>query len=99
MVNYLTGLVDYNKFSSANLILSIKKKCNITIHAGEPIMQVLPFFNLNGGISAGYGPTDDYQDDRLNSILSSTKQFYRKYVQIKKTMKLTSDEHAGAKKE
>lgn len=98
-IHIYPGIVDYNKFTTANVILSIKKKCNMTIHAGEPLLQVLPFYNLNGGISAGYGPADDYQLDQLNSVVSSTKQFYRKYVQIKKNMRLSSDPHLSEKKD
>jgi len=90
-IHVYPGIVDYNKFTSANLIFSVKRKCNITIAAGDPLLQVFPFYNLKDGITAGYGPSDDYQDDKFNSVFSSTKQFYRKYIQIKKNMKLTEN--------
>lgn len=78
------GIVDYsNKFSTVNFIFSAIKPCKIVIPSGTPLLQVIPFKPDN--ITAGYGPADDYQLDKANSIFSSAKQFYRKYVMHKKS--------------
>ena len=77
------GLVDYSgNFSSLNFIFSPKRECKFTIPAGTPLLQVLPFEARH--IRAGYGPADDYQKDKARSMISSVKQFYRKYCQQRK---------------
>lgn len=76
------GIVDYGNFTSINLICSPKRACKLTIKAGEPLLQILPFEGKE--ISAGYGPADDYDKDRHDSAFSTAKQFYRKYIQINK---------------
>lgn len=76
------GIVDYGSFTNVNLICSTKRPCKLTIKAGEPLLQVIPFEGKE--ISAGYGPADDYEIDKHNSAFSSAKQFYRKYIQINK---------------
>lgn len=81
------GIVDYGKFTSVNLICSIKRPCKLTIKAGEPLLQVIPFEGRE--ISAGYGPADDYDIDKHNSMFSTAKQFYRKYVQTNKKATIT----------
>ncbi len=82
------GIVDYDNYNTMNLIMSPRRKCNITIKAGEPLYQVMPFYNFNHGISAGYGPADDYQKDKISTVYSSADQFYRKYLKIKKPVNL-----------
>lgn len=76
------GIVDYGKFTSLNFIFATKRDCNITIPAGTPLMHVVPFEAK--GITAGYGPADDYQIDKSKSIISTSKQFYRKYIKHNK---------------
>lgn len=78
------GVVDYNKFHTLNFIFSPKRECNITIKAGTPILQIIPFINQE--ISAGYGPgTPEQRSLAANQIPSGDTQFYRKfYMQAKK---------------
>lgn len=85
------GIVDYDNFTTMNLIMSPRRKCNITIKAGEPLYQILPFYNIKEGISAGYGPADDYQRDRINSVYSTTQQWYRKYANTKRVTSLEEE--------
>jgi hypothetical protein len=84
------GLVDYCKFSSCNFIFSPKRACNIKIRAGEPMLHVIPF--TNNDVRAGYGPSNQYHDDLVNSIPSSVKQFYRKYLQVNKKTSISNME-------
>ena len=72
------GIVDYGNFTSANFIFAPRRACDITIKAGEPLLQVLPFETK--GIKCGYGPASEYQMDKVNSLYSTAKQFYRKYI-------------------
>lgn len=37
------GIVDYDKFSSINFIFSALRECEITIPAGTPLLQIIPF--------------------------------------------------------
>lgn len=77
------GLVDYSgNFSSLNFIFSPKRECKLTIPAGTPLLQVLPFEVRH--IKAGYGPADDYQKDKSQSMISTVSQFYRKHYQQRK---------------
>ena len=89
-LNVYPGIVDYGKFSTINLICSIKRKCEFTIKAGEPLLHVIPFHGK--GISAGFGPGDQHQIDEATGTKSSTAQWYRKYITRKKETNLTSQE-------
>ena len=80
------GIVDYGNFTVMNFIFAAKRPCNITIKVGEPLLHIIPFYGND--VKAGYGPATDYQIDETNSLFSSSKQFYRKYLQIKKTTSL-----------
>lgn len=80
------GIVDYGKFSDINLICSPKRACNITIKAGEPLLQIIPFYGQE--IIGGYGPATEFQEDQASSYVSTGKQFYRKFCQIFKPTKL-----------
>lgn len=84
------GIVDYGKFNTLNFIFSVKRAGKITIKAGTPLLQVIPFETRD--IKAGYGPADDYQIDASRSIFSSTRQFYRKYVAFDKRTSIKLDE-------
>ena len=82
------GIVDYNKFSTLNLIFSAKRKCEITIKAGEPLLHIIPFIT-NQDIVASYGPATREQLDSSKLIRwFHDKNFYRKYYMIKKKFKL-----------
>lgn len=80
------GIVDYGNFTVMNFIFAAKRPCNITIKVGEPLLHIIPF--LGNDIKAGYGPAEDHQIDAANSIFSSSKQFYRRYLQRRKVTSL-----------
>ena len=77
------GVVDYQNYHQINLICMPRKSGEIHISAGEPLFQVIPFFNKD--ISAGYGPADEHQKNKYgNGIPGGDKQYYRKYFSVKK---------------
>ena len=77
------GVVDYSKFHTMNFICVPRRKCEIHIKAGDPLLHVIPFWNKP--ISAGYGPGSPEQVDSFkNQIPGDDKQYYRKYQLIKK---------------
>lgn len=80
------GIVDYGKFSTLNFIFSPKRACTVKIPAGTPLLQVIPFEGKT--ISAGYGPASQEDVDRAGSLIASSKQFYRKYIQVPKSSTL-----------
>ena len=81
------GVVDYKNFTTANLICSPKRKCEIHIKAGEPLLHVIPF--LNTDLTGGYGPgTDEQVDKSRNTILGGDSQYYRKFLSVKKLFTL-----------
>lgn len=84
------GIVDYKNFTSASLIIAPKRECKITIKAGTPLLHVLPF-ELST-IKAGYGPAEEHEVDKVNSVFSNAKHFYRKYVIQKKPTLLEEQE-------
>jgi hypothetical protein len=84
------GIVDYNNFTTASFIFSPRRECKITIKAGTPLLQVLPFEVST--IKAGYGPADEYEKDLVSSTFSNAKHFYRKYVNVKKNTLLEASE-------
>jgi len=78
-----SGIVDYNKFHSLNFIFSPKRECEVHIKAGDPLLQVIPFYNKN--IRSGFGPASDHQrDENKNYKYTSKTQFYRKHSMVKK---------------
>jgi len=86
-----SGSVDYEKFSVTNFICSPKRKCNVHIKAGEPLLHIIPFYGKD--IVAGYGPGTDAQVDYTkNEAYGDTPQFYRKLYAVKKIFKLNRKE-------
>jgi hypothetical protein len=83
------GIVDYKDFHVTNFICSPKRKCEIEIKAGDPLLHVIPFVNTE--IKAGYGPASAEQIDTCrNEIISDDNQFYRKFLRYTKSFKLFS---------
>ncbi len=81
------GVVDYKNFHVTNFICSPKRKCEIEIKVGEPLLHVIPF--LNTEIKGGYGPGNDEQKDAcLNEIPGDDNQYYRKFLRFPKVFKL-----------
>ena len=85
------GVVDYKNFTTTNLICSPKRKCELHIKAGEPLLHIIPF--LNTDLNGGYGPGTDQQVDKSrNTILGGDTQYYRKFLSVKKIFKLDKNE-------
>lgn len=79
----IPGTVDYSKFHTLNLVCMPKRQCEIHIKAGDPLLQVIPL--VNSEIVAGYGPGTQEQLDRAkNEIAGDDKNYYRKYLAVKK---------------
>jgi hypothetical protein len=76
------GIVDYADFTSLTFICAAKRELEITIKAGEPLLQVVPF--EVGSIKAGYGPASQEDIDRQNAYYATCAQTYRKFQQRKK---------------
>ena len=82
------GVVDYHNFYTTNFICSPKRKCEIEIKAGEPLLHVIPFYT-HKTIVASYGPGDRETRDATRLIpFFHDKNFYRKFYMIKKKFKL-----------
>lgn len=81
------GIVDYNTFHTMNVIFAPKRKCEYTIKAGDPLLQVIPFYNKP--IVCGYGPPTIEQESLLGyDPTIHEKNFYRKNHMVKKEFKL-----------
>lgn len=82
------GIVDYEKFSSMNFICSPKRKCEVHIKAGTPLLHVIPFYTTKT-IIASYGPGKREQKDAMHICPQFwIKNFYRKYFMVKKRFKI-----------
>lgn len=84
------GIVDYDDFHIVNFIFAVKKKCQIKIKAGEPLLHFIPF--VNSDIVCGYGPPNPEQEAKsfYDPVVHET-HFYRKKQQIKKSFELNQD--------
>jgi len=85
------GVVDYKNFTTANMICTPKRKCELTIKAGEPLLHIIPFLNTH--LEGGYGPGTDQQVDKSrNTILGGDSQYYRKFLSVRKIFRLDKKE-------
>ncbi len=83
-----SGVVDYKNFHACNFICSPKRKCEVHIKSGDPLMHVIPFWTKD--ILAGYGPGRDDQLHRTkNSMPGDDSQYYRKNQMINKKFNLS----------
>lgn len=81
------GIVDYDKFHTANIICAVRRRCNFTIHAGEPLLHIIPF--VNSDIVCGYGPaTEEQRGQSKYDPKIYQNQYYRKHHHTKKKYKL-----------
>jgi hypothetical protein len=89
---YVTpGLVDYKNFHPTNFICMPKRECNVHIKAGDPLLHVIPF--LNKDISASVGPATDEMIDKTNNLIpGDDKQYYRKFMGVKKKFNMQKEE-------
>lgn len=77
------GIVDYKSFNTMNWIFSIKRECEITIQAGDPLIHVIPFYNKE--IDASYGLADvDTLIGNMSTKYRMFKHFYRKNDSVTK---------------
>lgn len=56
-----TGVVDYDVFHVANLIISPLRECEVQIRAGDPLVQVIPFRREK--VTAVCGPATKVEQD------------------------------------
>ena len=81
------GLVDYKDYWTLNFIFAVKRACEITINAGDPLIHVLPFWNKP--IRASYGLIEVNQmADTMTNGFETVSQFYRKVYNQKKVFHL-----------
>lgn len=81
------GVVDYDSFRVLNFICAIRKKCEFTIHPGDPLLHVIPFYNSE--FSAGYGPISEEQEAEIKyNPIWHEKSVYKKKMKVKKTFVL-----------
>jgi hypothetical protein len=87
----LPGVVDYDKFNTANMICAPRRACDIHIRAGDPLLHVIPL--RVDDIKGGFGPATIEQHGMIgNQMHTGDSQIYRKmYQTVKKfTLSLTS---------
>lgn len=93
-----SGIVDYNSFHTANVIMSPKRKFQYTIKAGDPLVHIIPFYNKP--ITCGYGPPNIEQESLLKYDPTwHEKNYYRKNHMQKKSFKLKETEETEETKE
>lgn len=81
------GVVDYSdKFMTVNFIAAPKRPCELTIRAGTPLLQIIPFYKQDW--SAGYGNTSERDLHKIASKPASTTQWYRRYCKTKTKTKI-----------
>lgn len=82
------GVVDYRGFNTINFIFSPKRKCEIIIKAGDPLLHVIPFIT-HKTIVASYGNGTQEQRDSVKVLKwFHESNFYRKYYMIRKKFEL-----------
>ena len=89
-LHVIPGVIDYSKFHIMNFVCMPKRECEVHIKAGDPLLQVMPFYNKP--ISASVGPAKDEQADKVtNMIPGDDKQYYRKFMRTKKTFDINKE--------
>ena len=82
------GVVDYRGFNTINFIFSPKRKCELTIHAGDPLLHVIPLIT-DKTILASYGNGTQKQRDAVKLVKwFHETNFYRKYYMIRKKFEI-----------
>ena len=86
-VHVVPGMVDYQNFWTISFIFAIKKECEVTIKAGEPILHILPYWNKP--IRANYGMIEvEQMAPTMTAGFDSISQYYRKKYNVKKIFNL-----------
>lgn len=82
-LHVVPGIVDFKCLNAVNFVCMPKRECRVHIKAGEPLIHVLPFHNKE--ITASVGPATDLQVDiATNMIPGDDKQYYRKFMAVRK---------------
>lgn len=82
-LHVVPGIVDYKQFHTLNFICVPKRECEVHIKAGDPLLQIIPFWNKP--MVGGYGPgTDEQLDATKNNMPGDDPQYYRRYYQYAK---------------
>lgn len=83
------GIVDYDKYNVANLIITPIKECEFTIWAGEPLLQVIPYKREH--ITAEVGKADEGEKDIYRyQFFSRMPGLYRKLFHSRKRYSIES---------
>lgn len=78
------GVVDYRGFNTINFIFSPKRKCEVIIKAGEPLLHVIPLIT-DKTIVASYSGATQVQKDYVKVIKwFHETNFYRRFYMIRK---------------
>lgn len=86
------GTIDFrNGFQEVNFVVSPKRKCNITIKAGDPVLHIIPFYT-NKDIIASYGAASMHEEAAaIRMKWFHEKNFYRKFHLNKKRFKIRKE--------
>jgi hypothetical protein len=78
------GVVNYDKFHTANFICAPRRTCDVRIRAGDPLLHVVPLRVED--IKGGLGPANiEQQGALISQIYTGDSQVYRKmYRTVKK---------------
>jgi len=87
------GMVDYEKFSTINCIVTVREECEFTIWAGTPLAHVIPFKRQDFHAEVGV-PTQREQACQLFGFGSRKPGFYRKWFHFPKKYTLTVKDDA-----
>ena len=80
------GIVDYDDFHTINFIGTIKKKFSVTIYAGTPLLQIIPYKRED--VNCIVGPATNHENDLTKKFNSSLPHLYRKLFHKKKNYSL-----------
>lgn len=86
-----SGIVNYNKglsgFNTMNFIVAAKRKCEVIIEPGDPLLHIIPLPNIP--VIAEYGPGTKEQSDGWRYIPQMhMPSFYRKLFMGRRKYKL-----------
>lgn len=86
------GCVDFkNGFKDINFVVSPKRKCDLKITAGDPVLHAIPIITTQD-IIAEYGPATLHEGfHSLRTKWYHEKSFYRKFYMTKKKYKLLKE--------
>lgn len=86
-IHVYPGVVDYDKFFTANFIFSAIKECEFTIPTGTPILQVI-FFKREEFNAVCRKATTYERDKYFHNRIGGAKNWYRRFLHSKKVAKI-----------